>query len=71
MRTLNEHIAEIVVLATLDTLPLVRTIIDSLREEILFHEIPPPESLGGDWLLAEESEALLLVADTGMLNFER
>ena len=61
MRTLNEHIAEIVVLATIDTLPLVRTIIESLREEISVLEIPPPESLSGDWLLAEEGEALLAV----------
>lgn len=52
VRTLDRKRAVIVVLAVPDFLPIVRAIIESLREQIDCREVPPPPEVDGDWLLA-------------------
>lgn len=53
VRTLDPGKGEIVVLALKDTVADVRNVIAAVSETVQVREIPPPESLNGDWLLAE------------------
>jgi hypothetical protein len=52
VRTLDRHDAIIVVLVSEDFLDVARQIIVSLREQVSFDEIPPPNGAGEDWLLS-------------------
>lgn len=53
VRTLDAERGEIVILALSDTVQTLRALLDSVTGEFEFREIPPGESLKGDWLLAE------------------
>ena len=56
IRTLNKNIAEVVIIATKDSLSIVNDVLDSLKQELDFTVIPPPASINDDWLLAENIE---------------
>jgi len=51
IRTLDQHAAVITLLVCPDFRTVARGILDSLRTQVQFEEIDPPEDLGEDWLL--------------------
>ena len=54
IRTLNQQTGEIVVLATTDTAAEARRVLESAAEALELRFVPTPESVSGDWLLADE-----------------
>ena len=51
IRTIDERAAIITLLVCPDFRWAARGILDSLRSQMEFEEIPPPASFGDDWLL--------------------
>jgi hypothetical protein len=56
IRTVDRKKAIIVLLAAEHFLEVARAILDSLREETALVEIPPPDDVPDDWLMAELNE---------------
>ena len=52
-RTLDPDRGELVILALKDTVQIVVELLESIRDQLNVHITPPPESVEGDWLLAE------------------
>ncbi|MGE0820772.1 MAG: DUF4911 domain-containing protein [Candidatus Binatia bacterium] len=52
VRTIDRKKATVAVLAMPDWVTHMRTVLESLREEMDWHEIPPPEEQD-DWLMRE------------------
>ena len=53
IRTIDRKKAVIVLLAVTDFVEVARAIINSLQQEIMLIEIPPPPDLSDDWLMTE------------------
>jgi hypothetical protein len=53
IRTIDRKRAVIVLLAVTDFVEVARAIINSLQQEIMLVEIPPPADLSDDWLMTE------------------
>lgn len=53
VRTLDAERGDIVILALRDTHETLKLLLADLSPRLSFREIPPPESLKGDWLLYE------------------
>ena len=53
IRTIDRKRAVIVLLAVTDFVEIARAIINSLQQEIMLVEIPPPPDLSDDWLMTE------------------
>ena len=53
LRTLDRERGEVVILAMPDLLIELRAMLDSVQDLLRLREIPPPDSLEGDWLLSE------------------
>jgi hypothetical protein len=53
IRTADRKKAVIVLLALKDFIDVARAIIESLKQEVPIEEIPRPEDLADDWLMAE------------------
>jgi len=53
LRTVERKRAQVVLLAIDDFLPIARSILTSLKNELPLTEIPKPAGLADDWLLRE------------------
>ena len=56
IRTVDRKKAVIVLVAMHDFLDTARAILDSLRKDIPFAEIPRPDAMTDDWFMAELAE---------------
>ena len=56
IRTVDRKKAVIVLLAMHDFLDTARAILDSLKKDIPFAEIPRPDDMTDDWFMAELAE---------------